>query len=303
MKHATVLGIAAAAALVGTAPAFAQANRTFVSGQGSDSNPCSLAAPCRSFAQALTQTNTGGEIVVLDSAGYGAVTINKAVSIVNQDGVEAGVTVSSGDGITVAAGAGDIVNLRGLTVVGLNSGINGVSFVSGQSLSIDKCEIRGFAGAGIAMSTTAVANLTVTDTTVSNDENGVSITATVPANPNSFTTVTLARLHASETGTGITINPPSGGVLIATVSDSLLDANGLGVFVNSSSVGTNLARVFMDNNKILTLPTVTSVSASGANTHVIFGRNLFTTTVFFSGGAQMQSWGNNLAYNGNAVTF
>src|SRR5262249_39544488 len=98
--------------------AYALSNRTFVSGTGSDSNPCSLAAPCRSFEGALVQTSPGGEIAVLDTAGYGAVLINKAISIVNQDGGEAGVTVTSGDGITVAAGPSDVVNLRGLTLVG-----------------------------------------------------------------------------------------------------------------------------------------------------------------------------------------
>jgi hypothetical protein len=61
--------------------ASATANRTFVSGQGSDSNPCSLGAPCRSFAQAITQTAPGGEITVLDSAGYGTVTITQPVTI------------------------------------------------------------------------------------------------------------------------------------------------------------------------------------------------------------------------------
>src|SRR5215467_12794391 len=100
MKRALFVFAAAAAAIHGS-PAFAQAARTFVSGQGSDANPCSLAAPCRSFAQAITQTNAGGEIAVLDTAGYGTVTINKAISITNQDGVEAGIsTASAVDAIT-----------------------------------------------------------------------------------------------------------------------------------------------------------------------------------------------------------
>src|SRR5262245_6327741 len=44
--------------------------RTFVSGSGSDANACSRTAPCRTFTQALSQTSAGGEVVVLDSAGY-----------------------------------------------------------------------------------------------------------------------------------------------------------------------------------------------------------------------------------------
>src|SRR5215472_11211393 len=96
---ATVASVAALLSVTG--PAWSQANRTFVSGFGSDSNPCSLAAPCRSFAGAVAQTNAGGEIAVLDTAGYGTVTITKAISIVNEEGGEAGITVTSGDGITI----------------------------------------------------------------------------------------------------------------------------------------------------------------------------------------------------------
>jgi len=43
------------------ATAFGQAQRTFVAETGLDSNPCSLTAPCRTFAQAISETNAGGE--------------------------------------------------------------------------------------------------------------------------------------------------------------------------------------------------------------------------------------------------
>jgi hypothetical protein len=70
------------------APAQAGPNRTWVSGMGTDSGACTRAAPCKTFASALTQTAAGGEIDVLDPASYGMVTITKAISIVN-DGVGA----------------------------------------------------------------------------------------------------------------------------------------------------------------------------------------------------------------------
>src|SRR5262245_17075337 len=87
--------IIAAVLLAVAGQAHAQANRTFVSGSGNDANPCSLPAPCRSFAGAITKTNAGGEIVVLDSAGYGSVTITKSISISAPDGIEGGMTVTS----------------------------------------------------------------------------------------------------------------------------------------------------------------------------------------------------------------
>jgi hypothetical protein len=60
----------------------AAAQRTFVASTGSPTNTafnCSIAKPCRAFIEAIGVTNPGGEVVVLDSAGYGAVTITKSV--------------------------------------------------------------------------------------------------------------------------------------------------------------------------------------------------------------------------------
>src|SRR5215467_7417803 len=110
MKRIALLSTATLVATIASTDAYALSNRTFVSGNGSDANPCSLAAPCRSFTGAIAQTSPGGEIAVLDTAGYGAVTINKSVSIVNEEGVEAGITVTAGDGITITAAVFDVVN-------------------------------------------------------------------------------------------------------------------------------------------------------------------------------------------------
>ena len=62
-----------------SSPAGAQAARTWVSGTGLDTNPCSRAAPCATFAAAFAVTSTGGEISVVDSGAYGSITINKAI--------------------------------------------------------------------------------------------------------------------------------------------------------------------------------------------------------------------------------
>src|SRR5215467_11157092 len=109
MKSIAVLSTATLVAALASTDAYALANRTFVSGIGSDANPCSLAAPCRSFAGALAQTNAGGEIAVLDTAGYGTVTINKSVTITNPGGVEAGVTTTgSQSAILISAGTSSV---------------------------------------------------------------------------------------------------------------------------------------------------------------------------------------------------
>src|SRR6202035_4103847 len=58
-----------------------QATRTWVSGVGDDVNPCSRTAPCKTFAGAISKTAAGGEIDVIDSGGYGVLTITKSVTI------------------------------------------------------------------------------------------------------------------------------------------------------------------------------------------------------------------------------
>src|SRR5215472_11351460 len=160
------IALLSAASLISSTDAYALSNRTFVSGSGSDTNPCSLGAPCRSFAGALAQTSPGGEIAVLDTAGYGAVTIGQAVSIVNEEGVEAGITATSGDAISINAGASDVVNLRGLTIVGAG-GANGITFNSGGALNIQNCVIRGFTANGLNLAPTGSADINVSNTIVS----------------------------------------------------------------------------------------------------------------------------------------
>jgi hypothetical protein len=148
MKH-TAIFVAVGLALAGALPAAsaqAQAARTFVSPTGNDANNCSLVAPCRFFQAAFAQTNAGGEIAVLGTAGYnnGATfTINKAISIVNPGGFEAGIAVPSGGvGILINAGVSDAVSLRGLTIEGGGIGATGIHFTSGKSLTVENCVIR-----------------------------------------------------------------------------------------------------------------------------------------------------------------
>ena len=61
--------------------AFGASQRTFVASFGVDVGTRALLAPCRSFNFAISQTNPGGEVVILDTAGYGGMTINKSIKI------------------------------------------------------------------------------------------------------------------------------------------------------------------------------------------------------------------------------
>src|SRR6266571_930317 len=160
----------------GRAPAAAHraaalAQRTFVSAAtGNDANPCTRTAPCRNFAAAIAQTSSGGEVVVLDSGGYGTVTITQAVSIVAPDGVYAGISVFAGTGITVNAGASDVVTIRGLTLNGLG-GSDGIDYFSGAALSVQDSVFKNFAVYSINAATGASADLFVEDSLVTRSNN------------------------------------------------------------------------------------------------------------------------------------
>jgi hypothetical protein len=148
------------------APAQAGPNRTWVSGHGTDSGACTLAAPCRTFAFALTQTAAGGEIDVLDPAGYSPVTITKAISIVNDSVGVAGIGAPSGDGVVINAGATDSVHLRGLTIDGRGSSASGVLFYKGGNLAIENCVIRNF---GVGINIVSGGSFSVSNTIASNN--------------------------------------------------------------------------------------------------------------------------------------
>src|SRR5262250_3799406 len=87
--------------LLGTTLMSAQATRTWVSGVGDDANPCSRTAPCKTFAGAISKTAPGGEINCLDPAGFGGVTITKAMNIDCRGASNGGLLVSGTPGITV----------------------------------------------------------------------------------------------------------------------------------------------------------------------------------------------------------
>src|SRR5437867_3815053 len=129
----------------------ASAPRTFVASSGVDSNPCSRTAPCRSFGAAVAQTTPGGSVIVLDSAGYGPVTIAQSISLIAPSGIYAGITASSGKAIAISgAAATDVVILRGLAIEGAG-GSDGISLSNDLlgALHIEHCFISNFTSNGL----------------------------------------------------------------------------------------------------------------------------------------------------------
>ncbi|MBK6337038.1 MAG: right-handed parallel beta-helix repeat-containing protein [Betaproteobacteria bacterium] len=214
--------------------------RTFVASYGDDLNPCTLQLPCRAFLAAMLQTNPGGEVIVLDSAGYGPVTITKAVSVIAPPGVYAGMSPTAGvDGIVVAAGPSDKVVLRGLTING-QGGNRGIVITSAGEVHIEQCTVANMGQDGIQINGGARVHIR-SSTVRSNGWRGLAVLTGSPAVQvldSQFANNTLAGVHivagtldaariaANENFAGIVaVAPPEGATVVVTVSDSVASGN------------------------------------------------------------------------------
>ena len=150
--------VAVSAFLISVSPALAQNTRTFVSVLGNDANPCTNTQPCRTLQRAHDATQSGGTLVPLTAGGYGPVTINRAIKIVNNGVGTLGIfAASGGNGVTINAGASDHIILEGLTVDGLGlDQTNGIVINSAGGVAIFNCTVtdmkiapNGAAGTGV----------------------------------------------------------------------------------------------------------------------------------------------------------
>jgi hypothetical protein len=115
--------------------AFALAGRTFVASNGNDANTatnCARTAPCQTFAAAYGVTTIGGEVIALDSAGYGPLTITNSVSII---GIQRAFIKPppSTTGITINAGSSGKVLLDNIEINGAGgASTTGIAVNSGH---------------------------------------------------------------------------------------------------------------------------------------------------------------------------
>jgi hypothetical protein len=231
--------IAAALALAITlpaVPALAQANHTFVSAAGSDSNNCaSVTTPCRHFANAYAVTNPNGEIFVLDPANYGALTITGPVSIEGH-GWASLAAVSGGAAITINANTGDKINIVGVVLDGINiASTTGIQFTSGGTLTVRDSVIRNFSNYGIwfVQTSSTLSQIFVLNTLISdNGADGIFI------HPSGSGTTTGVLDHVeleNNAGDGLDVETTTQTINM-TVSDSVSANNGSsGIFAQSNS--------------------------------------------------------------------
>ena len=231
--------------LTAVTPATA-AIETWVSGSGVDTGTCTIAAPCKTFAFALTRTTAGGTINVLAPGNFGPVTINKAVNIV-ADSVEALITTAGADGaaIKIQAPSSAVVSLRGLTIESFAG--RGVDFIAGAALYVDKCAFHKL-NTGIVFEPNAgVPKLYVADTVITDSvSNGIFITS---ASGGSIRAVIDGVEVKNGGGPGLNFMPFTMGTFTATVSRSTVSG-----FTNSGISaqigGGGFATVMLDRTTI-----------------------------------------------------
>src|SRR5262245_50018292 len=230
MTRITTIAFAASFVAIGlTATPAAAQNRVFVAAQGADGNPCTFALPCRTFQHAHDTVAAGGEIDVLDPAGYGSVTISKSISI--QGHGFAGIAVASGNGITINAPGSDI-NLRGLLIDGIGSGTIGIDILSGASVTVEEGLVRGFTATGLVSSSASI-TLAVSDSYLANNgTHGISFQPT-GSDP---VFATFNRVETYNNGShGIVVNGSSNTATInVTIYNSVAARNGATGFLAQS---------------------------------------------------------------------
>jgi hypothetical protein len=301
--------LGALAISVGSTPVHGQATRTWVSGVGDDANPCSRTAPCKTFAGAISKTTAAGEINCIDSGGFGAVTITKALTI-NCEGVIAGIVASGTNAVTVNA-PGAVVVLKGLDIDGVGAGLAGINIIAAAAVQVHNCIVHDFNagggnGWGIHAVPTAATKVDVANTIVSN--NG-----------------------SASTGGGIVFRPTGAGTVIGVISQvQILNNNGNGLLVDgSTSTGTQMQATLRDSavagnivagtsvmttaghtpsriaiDRTTVIGSTTGVSSTGSGADVTIGLSMVSannTGLSFTAPAEIRSYQTN-QFRGNIVS-
>ncbi len=154
IPHARLLAVCLGALLFAAAGSASAAQRHFVASTGVDTNPCSIAQPCRSFAAAALVVDPNGEIIVQDTAGYGFVIVTKPLSILSPYGVYAGISVFAGnDGVTINAPGGG-VRLTGVYINGQGGSI-GINVQNASKVTIEGSSVTNMASHGLSATSTS----------------------------------------------------------------------------------------------------------------------------------------------------
>jgi hypothetical protein len=154
--------------------------RTFISNAGNDSNAsgggCVVTAPCRTLAGAYPDTESGGEIVMMNPGGYGCLTITTPLSILGTDGATS--TATSGACIVISAGSTDKVYIRNLEITGANvSGTIGIQLNTGN-LILRNCGLKYLTTGLVVGNNSATVRADVINTDIIGNTTGIETNGT-----------------------------------------------------------------------------------------------------------------------------
>jgi hypothetical protein len=274
--------------------------RAYLAPNGVDTNPCSLAAPCRLLPAALAAVLDGGEIWMLDSANYnsGPVDINKSVTILAVPGALGSVVAKNGNAINIST-PGVKVALRNLVIVPVvgGGGAGGINMTAGASLEVENCLVANLPGNGISVGANA-ATVVVGDTTIrGNGGYGLYVADGAHA------TVTRARISGNAMG-GVMVWGLLAGTTTADITDSTMDANMNGVMAYSINAAATVKVSLRDSQLVQNSQNgVMAQSESGALIDLAASNNVISnngTNGIFANktGVQVLASGNTVSDNG-----
>ncbi len=199
-----------------------------------------------------------GEVVVLDSAGYGPATITKPIAIVSPSGVQAGVSVASGAGMVVNAGAGGRVVLRGLTINALGGAI-GVDFQSGAALYIERTTITNFGTAGLNSASSAGGAVYLRDVKLRDNAIGA-VFGPTPASTGAL----VVEIDRADFENNVVAMSFAGKNTSGVVRGSTINGGMAGVVVQPTVAGST-ARIEVRNSTVSKTTSVAMQAGSGAD--------------------------------------
>jgi len=243
---------------------------------------------------AIAHTNPGGEIIALDTAGYGPFTIDRVITVSGAPGVHAAITATSGDGIVVFVGTSpnDRVTIRNLVLIGAG-GASGINQLGARQLRVIGCLVRGFANNGInqVIDSGALA-VDRTDILDNTSAIGVNVGGASFATP-AATVVTNSLIEGNNVGVHADSNTN------VVVANCTITGSATGVeAVSATGTGTLTSAVMLENNVIAHNSIGISVSASGGNNqaYVAISQNVIAfnaTGAVSSGNGEVDSFENN----------
>ena len=257
--------------------------RTFVRRRGpavgNDANHLlHLASPCRTFNVAIGSTlDAGGEVVILDTAGYGPMTIDQSIKIVGPSGVYGGISVQGGAARRPASSSTPAPTTSSRCAGSTSRACRappplpliGIDIQKAGAVHIEKTSINNFtdpAGACIKAAPTAPVIVYVDDSMLRECRTGINANGTAVSGSGDLVVfVDNTRIEVSRATSGPAYGLWVQGFAAATMRNSVISINDVGIQFNNIATNGNPVLVLSQTQVIggKTCLNVASASAGG----------------------------------------